>query len=238
MDAGLDAFGTFSLQKAILDAGGMKHVGKAGGDAFCWQGHPKAFVFLTSGSVTVHFRTKHRQIPWATCRAIEGQDCMPVTAAILSAREISVRATCSSPSSWIELPPTALVLLVHANMAFRRALFANHAKRLPGFFSRLSSRHEVGLDRRLAGWLLSHAGGGKVAATHQEIAADLLTAREVVTRRLREFAVKGWIHQERGLIRLDACAALARLSKGYSSVSGHTVDLLRNNGVKVSSTGG
>lgn len=238
MDAGLDAFGTFSLEQTILDAGGVKHNGKAGQDAFRWRGQPKAFIFLTSGSIAVHFRTKQRQIPWATCRAIEGQDCMPVTASILSGGKISVRATCSKPSTWIELPPTTLVLLVHGNTAFRRALFANHAKRLPGFFSRLSSRHEVALDRRLAGWLLSHAGGGKVAVTHEEIAADLLTAREVVTRRLREFAVKGWIHQERGLIRLDACAALARVSKGYSSVSGHRVDLLRNNGVTVSSTGG
>lgn len=181
-------------------------------------GHPKAFVLLIDGKLKVHFRTAERPIPWAECRAMEGQDCMPVTAAILAGREIRVRATCTAPCSWIELPPADLVELVHGNPAFRRALFAAHAGRLPAFFARLSSRNVISIDRLIADWLLGHARAGEVLATHAEIARDLLTAREVVTRRLRDFATKGWIVQRRGLIRLDAPAALRRLSQGRVSV--------------------
>lgn len=212
----------FSLQHAVLDAGGVLTSADEGATAFRWQGHPRAFVLLTEGKLTVHFRTRGRQVPWAECRATAGQDCMPVTAAILSGREITVRATCNAYCEWIELSPTSLILLVHGDMAFRRALFATHARRLPTFFARLSSKNSISLDCRLANWLLNHALSGEVSATHGEIANDLMTAREVVSRKLRDFAMKGWIVQQRGLIRLDAPAALARLSRGTFSVCAAT----------------
>ncbi len=202
------------LRQTVLDAGGMPHSAAQGETAFRWQGAPKAFILLTSGKLTVHFRTSGRHVPWAECRATEGQDCMPVTAAILSGREITVRAVCAAPCTWIDLPPTSLVLLVHSNMAFRRALFATHAKRLPTFFTRIASKNVVSLDCRLADWLLSRAEAGRVVATHAEIASDLLTAREVVSRRLRRFADEGWIRQARGEIHLAAPEALLDLSKG------------------------
>ncbi len=206
--------GGFSLERAVCDAGGVARSAGAGATAFRWQGRPQAFVLLTSGRLTVHFRTQGRQVPWAECRASDGQDCMPVTAAILSDRNISVRATCTTPCRWIELSPTSLVLLVHGNLAFRRALFAQHAQRLPMFFARISSKNAIGLDQRVADWLLSHARAGEVHATHTEIAADLLTAREVVSRKLRDFARQGWIEQGRGRIRLGAPGALLKLAQG------------------------
>ncbi|MCY6383735.1 Crp/Fnr family transcriptional regulator [Hoeflea prorocentri] len=224
----------FSLQQAVLDAGGVvRHAGE-GQTAFRWQGHPKAFILLISGRLTVHFRTRGRHVPWAECRAIEGQDCMPVTAAILSDRQIAVRAASTAPCRWIELHPTSLVLLVHGQMAFRQALFATHANRLPTFFARISSRNVVSLDQRIADWLLNHAHSGQVVATHLEIADDLLTAREVVSRKLRSFAVKGWIVQERGRIRLGAPEALARLSTGSFSACSPDTGLSENHSSRAS----
>lgn len=208
-----------SLARAVLDAGGVVKSADEGQTAFRWQGHPRAFVLITRGKLTVHFRTKGRQVPWAECRASVGQDCMPVTAAILSEREITVRAKCSEPTTWIELSPNSLVLLVHSDMAFRKALFATHAKRLPTFFAKISAKEGLSLDNRLADWLLCHAKGREVVATHGDIAKDLLTAREVVSRRLRDFATKGWIVQQRGRIHIDAPAALTRLSKGCFSLA-------------------
>ena len=203
-----------SLARAVLDAGGLVRSADEGQTAFRWQGHPRAFVLITRGRLTVHFRTRGRQVPWAECRASMGQDCMPVTAAILSEREITVRAKCTEPTTWIELSPNSLVLLVHGDMGFRKSLFAMHAKRLPTFFARISSKNGLSLDNRLADWLLCHAQGREVVATHGEIAEDLLTAREVVSRRLRDFASRGWIVQRRGRIHIDAPAALARVSGG------------------------
>lgn len=206
------------LERTIIDAGGTVCAAPEGAIAYRWQGPPRAFIFVRTGRLSVHFRTKDRQVPWAECRAADGQDCMPVTAAILSERAISVRAVCMAPSTWIELSPMALVLLVHGHAAFRHALFAGHVKRLPTFFARISSKNAIRLDQRIADWLLTHASANEVRATHQGIANDLLTAREVVSRNLGDFASKGWIAQKRGCIRIEAPAALSRVSKGVFSM--------------------
>lgn len=209
----------YSLERAVLDAGGEVRSALQGAVAYRWQGLPRAFILVKTGKLSVHFRTRDRQVPWAECRAGEGQDCMPVTAAILSERAISVRAVCMMPSTWIELSPTSLVLLVHGRPEFRHALFASHARRIPTFFSRISTKNSLGLDQRIADWLISHAVANEVPATHSDIATDLLTAREVVSRRLKGFATKGWIQQRRGCILIDAPAALSRVAKGVFSMS-------------------
>jgi CRP/FNR family transcriptional regulator len=208
----------YSLENAIIDAGGIIRSAPEGAIAYRWQGLPRSFIFVKTGKLSVHFRTKDRRVPWAECRATDDQDCMPVTAAILSERAISVRAVCMAPSTWIELSPTSLVLLVHGQPEFRRALFAGHARRLPTFFARISTKNAVGLDQRIADWLLGHATENEVHATHLDIANDLLTAREVVSRRLKDFASKGWIEQRRGCILIEAPAALTRVSKGVFSM--------------------
>ncbi|ABV94261.1 putative transcriptional regulator [Dinoroseobacter shibae DFL 12 = DSM 16493] len=204
-----------SLVDGLVAAGGVVKSADKGDTAFQWQGQPKAFVLVTQGKLTVHFRKTGQRLAWAECRATQGQDCMPVTAAILSGSPIAISATCTAPCSWIELAPKRFHQLVDDHLGFRRALFAAHANRLPKFFARVSAKNVLGFDQRLADWLLGHVREGAVVATHGDIAAELLTAREVVSRGLRDFAVKGWITQERGCIFLEAPAALARVSKGY-----------------------
>jgi CRP/FNR family transcriptional regulator len=206
-----------TLVKAVFDAGGKLHSAEAGKTAFRWTGRPCAFVLLRSGKVSVRFRTTRPALPWAECRAIRGQDCMPVTAAILSDADITVRATCLERTSWIELAPSSLVLLVHGNPDFRRALFAQHALRLPAFFARISEDGAGPNDQRLATWLMTHAVDGILKATHGQIAADLITAREVVSRQLKSFADKGWIEQGRGSIVVAAPSAIWRVARGSSA---------------------
>jgi CRP/FNR family transcriptional regulator len=206
------------LLQAVVDAGGVLRSGMQGATVCRWQGQPRAFLFVTSGRLSVHVRTWNRRAPWAECGVSGGEDCMPVTAAILSERAIMLRAVCASASTWLELAPAKLVALLHDRPDFRRALFAGHAERLPSFIARVSARRAVSLDRRIAGWLLAHAEVRTVRATHADIAEDLLTAREVVSRNLGDFAAKGWIEQRRGCIRIEAPAALSRVSRGQYSL--------------------
>jgi len=202
------------LEETVLDAGGELHSTDPGKTAFHWTGRARAFVLVRSGRVSVRFRTARPSLPWAECRATGGQDCMPVTAAILSDADITVRATCLERTIWIALPPVSLVLLVHSQPEFRRALFAQHARRLPAFFARVSEDGAGSNDQRLAAWLMTHAANGIVRATHGRIAADLITAREVVSRQLKTFADKGWIEQGRGQITIAAPAAISLVAQG------------------------
>ncbi len=70
------------------------------------------------------------------------------------------------------------------------------------------------LDKRLAQRLLSLAGSDRVIqATHQELAAELGTAREVVTRQLKELERRGWVTLSRGEVRLTQLDQLQALAE-------------------------
>ena len=67
-----------------------------------------------------------------------------------------------------------------------------------------------------AGWRGFSPSGraGPIAMTHQEIATELGTAREVVSRLLKHFEAEGLVRLERRQIVVADAGRLARLSGG------------------------
>ena len=71
------------------------------------------------------------------------------------------------------------------------------------------------MDKRLAGFLLEEAaleGSGTLHITHEKIANHLGTAREVVTRVLRDMQNEGLIRLSRGTVELTDEKRLRKLS--------------------------
>jgi CRP/FNR family transcriptional regulator len=68
------------------------------------------------------------------------------------------------------------------------------------------------LDQRLAAALLGHASPLQV--THQALADELGTVREIVTRLLRRFERDGWLVLGRERIEILDAAALRALAAG------------------------
>ena len=59
------------------------------------------------------------------------------------------------------------------------------------------------IESRLAHTLLQrHRDAGPIAATHQDLASELGTAREVVSRELKRFQTNGWVRLGRGSIEV------------------------------------
>ena len=74
----------------------------------------------------------------------------------------------------------------------------------------------VRFDRRLAIFLTQRAelaGSDALNLTHEEIAQDMGTAREVVTRMLRYFQSEGIVQLSRGSVRLTDRRKLAKIAK-------------------------
>ena len=70
-------------------------------------------------------------------------------------------------------------------------------------------------DRRLAGFLLAESeksGAREVRMTHEELARQLSSAREVVARTLKRFADAGLVELRRGAVRLTDSARLRALA--------------------------
>jgi CRP/FNR family transcriptional regulator len=88
-------------------------------------------------------------------------------------------------------------------------VFSTYGERLQSLIALVQEITVKHVDRRLARLLLASARSGVVETTHQALAADLNTAREVVTRLLNDFAEKGWVELARGRVTVHEPQALA-----------------------------
>ena len=93
---------------------------------------------------------------------------------------------------------------------WRRYVFGLLALRLGQVLAKMDDVAFRRIDARLAGCLLERARDGAVRATHQSLADELGTAREVVTRTLSAWEKAGWVEPGRGRIGLLDTDALRR----------------------------
>jgi CRP/FNR family transcriptional regulator len=99
-----------------------------------------------------------------------------------------------------------------AHEAFRRYVFSVFADRMADLMGLAEAVAFQRLDQRLASALLGH--GPTQHTTHQALADELGTVREIVTRLLRRFERQGWLRLSRERIELLDPAALRALAQG------------------------
>ena len=99
-----------------------------------------------------------------------------------------------------------------AHAPFRRFVFGIFADRLADLMSLAEAVAFQRLDQRLAAALLGH--GPTLLTTHQALADELGTVREIVTRLLKRFERAGWVSLARERIELRDAAALRGLAAG------------------------
>jgi CRP/FNR family transcriptional regulator len=69
------------------------------------------------------------------------------------------------------------------------------------------------VDSRLATTLLQQKSADDVFhGTHEDLASELGTAREVITRHLKTFEQRGWVRTKRGSVVLSNPSALRKIS--------------------------
>ena len=69
------------------------------------------------------------------------------------------------------------------------------------------------MDKRLAKFLIQKPPQEKLETTHEAIAFELGTAREVVSRLLNDFQKKGYVRLFRGGLSIESREALLSLSE-------------------------
>ena len=72
------------------------------------------------------------------------------------------------------------------------------------------------VDRRLASFLLAESrrtGSRELRMTHEEIARQISSAREVVARMIKRFSAQGLVESRRGSIRLVDLEGLQKLNQ-------------------------
>jgi CRP/FNR family transcriptional regulator len=95
---------------------------------------------------------------------------------------------------------------------FRRFVFGMYGDRLSEVMALVEAVAFQRLDARLAQLLIRR--GPVVQATHQALADELGSVREIVSRLLRSFEERGWVRLERERVTLLDLKALAAHAQG------------------------
>lgn len=171
----------------------------------------QGFVLLLAGRIEV-FLTGANGRELMLYAVEPGQTCVQTTLGLLGAADYSGEAVTTTPARLVLVPQPIFLRLIESSPGFRRLVFAAMANRMEEVIRLMERVSFQSVESRLAGWLVARAEGGRVVTTHAEIAAQIGSAREVVSRRLDAFARRGWVRTERGAVELCDAAALGRLA--------------------------
>jgi CRP/FNR family transcriptional regulator len=95
---------------------------------------------------------------------------------------------------------------------FRTFVMTNYGALISDLIVLLDEVAFHSLDARLAKLLLD-ANSDNIGRTHQLMADELGTAREVVSRQLKRFEQKGWVKLGRGHVEIANRSALEKLAQ-------------------------
>ncbi|MEO1249656.1 MAG: Crp/Fnr family transcriptional regulator, partial [Pseudomonadota bacterium] len=110
----------------------------------------------------------------------------------------------------VAIPRVVFEDLIARSSVFRRFVFAAYSRRITDLFLVIEEVAFKRVDLRLAQKLLDLGRStGEIHLTHQQLATELGSAREVVSRQLQEFQRRGWVSAARGEVRLTDVDALA-----------------------------
>ena len=185
---------------------------KKGQQVFGPSNIPDSLFFLYEGRIRVSQTSDNGQ-EIVLYRVDAGDSCVLTTACMLAEEAYNAEGIAETDITAVVLPKPAFDQLAAEEDAFRNFVFAAYSRRLIDLLRVVDDVAFGRLDMRLAARLLELAGDRKeIPATHQQLASELGTAREVISRVLQDFQKREMIAQSRGRIALLDKAALATLA--------------------------
>lgn len=168
-----------------------------------------AYVLVIEGSIRVQKVSEGgREI--VLYRVEAGQSCVLTTNCLIAREDYAAEGIAETEVRALVVPATTFRTLLGKSEAFRDFVFAAYASRVADLLMLIEEVAFGRIDVRLAGWLRTRTD--EVRATHQDIATELGTAREVVSRQLKEFERRGWVMLHRGRIEIKDRNGLASLA--------------------------
>jgi CRP/FNR family transcriptional regulator len=194
-------------------------VGLSRGTALFVEKEPcRHVLLLKEGSVRL-FRSRLGDREGTLYRLRAGELCLVSCLAALSDEPLLASAVVDEPAVGWTLSAPAFRKLVGQDEFLRGIFLATVASRMRALLELLEDIQDLPVDDRLASYLLDRArvgpgtaGAGRLDTTHEKIAADLWTAREVVSRALKGLEQRGCVRIERGSVIVldpDGLAAVA-----------------------------
>lgn len=168
----------------------------------------RGFPLVLEGAVRVSMNAPSgREI--LLYRVEPGQGCVLSGGCLLGHSDYAARGIAEEDVTLASLPPALFHELLLEHEPFRRFVFGMYGERLAEVMQLVEEVAFRRLDERLAQMLIHR--GPVIEATHQKLADELGSVREIVSRLLRSFEERGWVALERERITLKDPKALAAL---------------------------
>ncbi len=158
-------------------------------------------AFVASGSIRVYkIGETGREI--TLYEVGTGETCILNASCILSQTHYPAEAITLTDCTLIMLPAKQFSDLVHKHSSLRNFVFYLISERLALIMALIEEVVFGRLDERLEDYLLEKSEDNELRTTHQTIANDLGSSREVVSRLLKDFEKHGKVVLSRNSIRI------------------------------------
>lgn len=169
----------------------------------------QGFPLIISGSLRV-IKASPNGRELQLYRVIPGESCILTSSCLLGHTRYQARGICEQNMEMILLPANVFHKLLGQHAGFRSYVFHLFSDRLTDLMHLVSAVAFQKLDQRLAALLISKPN--PLHTTHQALADELGSAREMVSRLLKGFSEQGWVKLGREQIEVTNFAALKQFS--------------------------
>jgi CRP/FNR family transcriptional regulator len=169
------------------------------------------FPIIKSGLIRVYKISSTGQ-EMTLYRIEPGESCVLTISCLLSNSRFPAVAYVESDCEVILIPAKVITDWVNKFSLWNEYIFDYMSRVLHNVITLLENITFKRVDIRIAEYLVKcfHSKGNLIKVTHQEIAADLGTAREVVSRILKDFEIKKLLTLKRGGIIIENYLALKK----------------------------
>lgn len=174
----------------------------AGRDVFVEGDNAEAIALLLSGSVRVYkIGESGREI--TLYHFGNGESCILTANAILSRKSFPAIATVEADAEAVMIPAEVFRDWIKRYDLWRDFVFDLLYGRLSAMMAIIDEVVFQRMDKRVAAFLINKKNShNSVTITHQEIASELGSSREVISRILGDFAQRGLVESGRGAIEI------------------------------------
>ncbi len=169
----------------------------------------QGFPLLLSGSVRV-IKAAANGRELRLYRVCPGESCILTSSCLLGHTQYHARGIAEEDTEMVLLAPAVFAELLSTHQPFRDYVFSLFSERLTDMMELVTAVAFQKLDQRLAALLVSRPS--PINATHQALADELGSVREIVSRMLKQFAEQGWVKLGREQIEVIDAQALRRLT--------------------------
>lgn len=173
-------------------------------------------MFMVKGSVRIHkISEQGREITLYRVRS--GQSCVLMMASIMGESEYEASASIEEESEVLLIPVRQFKDWMDRYKPLRQYIYQQIVQRITAVTNLLEDIAFKPVNQRLAHFIYRNTDGETLTlkVTHDQLAVELGTAREVISRSLKDFQNKGILSLSRGIIHITNRSALEEIMSQY-----------------------